>query len=515
MNHLVVLPAVLPALTAAALLLLGRNRPAAARALSLATTAALLAVAAALLWQAAGGTQQVYVLGDWPAPFGIVLVADRLSTLLVALTSLVGFAALTYAVQGWDARGEHFHPLFQLQLMGLNGAFLTGDLFNLFVFFEVMLIASYCLLLHGLGAPRLRAAVHYVSINLAGSAVFLIAVSLLYSVTGTLNMAHLAERVSVLSAADLVLAHAAGLLLLGVFAVKGALFPLYFWLPGAYASASAPVAALFSIMTKVGVYAIVRVFTLVFGDGIETTADLVRPWILPAALATLGLAAIGALAAQRLSGLLSYLTVGSVGSMLIATALGSPAGLSAALYYLVHSTLAIAALFLLADVLARQRGAAADSLRPGPAIPQSTLLGIAFLVAAATVAGLPPFSGFIGKLMILQSAQRTSAVAWVWATVLGASFVSVLACARAGSLLMWTVSTQASAPRAAPARSAEWLPFVVLLACGTLLVAYAAPVQRYTAATAAQVVERDRYIAAVLGAARDRAPRPLPPGGRR
>jgi multicomponent K+:H+ antiporter subunit D len=170
---------------------------------------------------------------------------------------------------------------------------------------------------------------------------------------------------------------------------------------------------------------------------------------------------------------------------------------------------------LLADVLARQRGAAADSLSRGPALPQGTLLGIAFLVAAATIAGMPPFSGFIGKLMILQSAQGTGAVAWIWATVLGASFVSVLACVRAGSLLMWTVSTSAPAPGAAPARVAEWLPFVVLLACGTLLVAYAAPVQRYTAATAAQVVERDRYIAAVLGAARDRAPRPLPPGGRR
>jgi len=193
MNHLVVLPVVLPALTAALLLLLHRAPMSVARAVSLIATAGFLVSAVALVVQVTAQAPLVYALGEWPAPFGIVLVADRLSALMVVLTGLLALAVVLYAMQGWDARGRFFHALFHFQLMGLNGAFLTGDLFNLFVFFEVMLIASYGLMLQGLGPDRLRATFHYVTINLTGSGVFLIAVSLLYGVTGTLNMAHLAE----------------------------------------------------------------------------------------------------------------------------------------------------------------------------------------------------------------------------------------------------------------------------------------------------------------------------------
>src|SRR5690606_2213561 len=233
-----------------------------------------------------------YRLGDWPAPFGIVLVLDRLSALMLVLTAAVALFSLLHAVQGQDRAGPLYHPLFQLQLVGLNGAFLTGDLFNLFVFFEILLIASYCLLVHGSTAPRLRAGVHYVVLNLAGSSLFLIAVGTLYGVTGTLNMADMAQKVALLGAPDAALVRSAALLLLVVFALKAALVPLYFWLPAAYSAASAPVAALFAIMTKVGVYSIVRVYTLIFGSGGGVAAEVATPWLLPLALLTVVLGMI-------------------------------------------------------------------------------------------------------------------------------------------------------------------------------------------------------------------------------
>jgi multicomponent K+:H+ antiporter subunit D len=397
--------------------------------------------------------------------------------------------------------------------MGLNGAFLTGDLFNLFVFFEVLLIASYCLLAHGLGAQRLRAGIHYVAINLTGSAVFLIAVSLLYSVTGTLNMAHLAERVAGVAEADLQIVQAAGLMLIGVFGVKAAAFPLYFWLPAAYSAASAPVAALFSLMTKVGVYSIVRVSALVFGAG--PAADLTQPWLVVIAITTLLLGALGALAAGQMGRMVGYLTLSSVGMMLLAAGLGTPAALSAAIFYLTHSTLVIAALFLLVELVARQRGSVADAIRPGPALVRPGLTGLLFLVGAATVAGLPPSSGFLGKLMVLKSAQELPLAVWVWSAVLVASFVTLIGCARSGILLVWSSSPPATGGEAIPPRSGEWLPLAALLACGALMVAFAAPFKAYADAAAAQIYSPRDYAAAVIGATPDAAPRPLPAGDRR
>jgi multicomponent K+:H+ antiporter subunit D len=510
-NHLVVLPIVLPAITAGLLLLLSGNLKR-VRVLSLASLVVLLAVTIALLTQAASGTYQTYALSDWSAPFGIVMVVDRLSALLVLITAVVGLAALFYATQGWDAKGKYFHVLFHFQLMGINGAFLTGDLFNLFVFFEVLLIASYCLLLHGMGQTRLRAAVHYVTINLAGSAVFLIAVSLLYSVTGTLNMAHLAERVAQAPQEDIALIRSAGLMLLGVFGVKAALFPLYFWLPSAYSSASAPVAALFAVMTKVGVYAILRVSTLIYGGESGAGANLLDAWMLPVALLTLALAAIGALAAKRLSELIAYLTVASVGTMLIAISAGGIEGLSGALFYLMHSTFIVAAMFLLAEILGRGRGTLADTLTAGPHLLQPALLSISFLLGGAILAGLPLSAGFLAKLMILKSVADAPMAVWAWAVVLGSSLLTLMGLARAGSLMIWKTKT----PAVNDAHRAGWgqtIPFVALLACSLSLVVFAAPVKRYADATAQQLFSPEGYRASVLSPDVDRGPRALPVKG--
>lgn len=508
MNHLLVLPIILPALTAALLLLCGR-RPVFSRSISFVSTALLLVVSMLLLKDAATGAFQTYALSDWAAPFGIILVLDRLSGLMVLLTAVVALAALFYAMQGWDTRGRYFHALFQFQLMGINGAFLTGDLFNLFVFFEVLLIASYCLLMYGFGERRLRASVHYVAINLTGSAVFLIAVSLLYSVTGTLNMAHLAEVVAQSPPADIALIRSSGLMLLGVFGIKAALFPVYFWLPAAYSSASAPVAALFAIMTKVGVYSILRFTTLIFAGTSDASADLTTPWLLPLALMTLALATLGALAAKRLLELFAYLTIASVGTILIAVSAGGVAGLSGGLFYLVHSTLIISALFLLAEMIGQARGDAQEQLHSGPELLQSARLGIAFLIGAVIVAGLPLSSGFLAKLMILQSAINSPQMPWVWGTILGASLLTLIGLARAGSMMFWKTSHAASSQAVSPT-GLQWLPVVGLLALSVLMVVYAAPIKRYTDATAQQLKNPSEYITAVIGKTPDRAPRLLP-----
>lgn len=496
--HLVTFPVVVPLATAALLIALPVERLPWQRLLSIAACVVQLAVAAALVAASATGEVRIYALGGWPAPFGIVLVADRLAALMVMITAIVAVAAVVYAAAGWDARGRFFHPLIQFLLVGLNGAFLTGDLFNLFVFFEVLLIASYCLLVHGLGTARLRAGLHYVVINLAASALFLVAVSLLYGVTGTLNIIDLASRVAHAPPSDAPLIASAALLLLVVFGVKAAAFPLYFWLPGAYAAASAPVAALFAIMTKVGVYAIIRVHGQVFGPHAGDVALVAAPWVVPVGLATIVLGVAGALAARSLPGLVAYLTVASAGTALAAAGFFTAGGLSAAIFYTAQSALVISALFLLADLIAAQRGAAADSMQAARPVAQSTLLGTLFVVTGMWVAAVPPFAGFLGKLMILQAvrAEAPDVWGWVWIVVLGTGLGALIGVARAGSAVFWRVLP--AAPENVPTSAFAVAPAVALVAAGALIVAFAAPLKSFTDATAAQLLDRSAYGGADL-----------------
>ena len=332
MTHLAVTPIVIPAVAGMAIVLLAQRNVPRQRVLSGLAIALQFAVALLLLMRSATGEITVYSLGAWAAPFGIVVVVDRLSALMVLLTAVLAAASWLYAVTGPDSRGPNYHALFQFQLMGICGAFLTGDAFNLFVFFEVLLIASYGLLLHGGGRDRIRAGLHYVVFNLVGSALFLIGVGTIYGVTGTLNMADIARKVPGVAPDEVAILASGALVLMVVFAIKAALLPLYFWLPSAYASATAPVAALFAIMTKVGVYAILRFYTLAFGADAGALANLAQPWILPLALLTLLLGAIGALAGRRLGGLVAYLVIASVGTMLTAIGLGTADSLAAAVY---------------------------------------------------------------------------------------------------------------------------------------------------------------------------------------
>jgi multicomponent K+:H+ antiporter subunit D len=516
-SHLPVLPVLLPLFTAVALLLMGDDggqashagpRLRRARLLSLSSTVFVALLAWRLIIEANDGALTVYPLGGWQAPFGIALVIDRLSALMLALTWTIAVPVLWYATGGWDAHGRYFHALFQFQLMGLSGAFITGDLFNLFVFFEVLLIASYVLLVHGQGRERFRSGVHFVVLNLAASALFLVGLALIYGTTGTLNMADLGIRVPQLGPQEATLLKAGAMVLLIVFGIKAAIVPLYLWLPGTYAAASAPVAALFAIMTKVGVYSIIRVHAVILGEGGGHAAFAVEPWLLPMALLSIAVGVLGALSAHSLARLVSYLTIASVGTILAGIGLFTPEAMSASLYYMVHSTLVISALFLLVELIAAQRGDVGDRLQPAAPMAQPVLLGLMLLLGAASVAGLPPLPGFLGKVMILQSASASPAQVWIWTVVLMAGFLTLIGLARAGSILFWNVlSSDASQ---VPAGHSWRLTSATLglMALSLLLAVAASPMKRYTDATARQLTDRASYAEAVLGAMAGATTRP-------
>ena len=497
MPHLVVLPILLPFVTALACVLLGGELRRSHRALGTIATLVTFLLAAILVARTGAGEVLVYRPGAWPAPFGIVLVADRLAAMMLLLTGTVALGALLYAMNGGDSQGRHFHAFFQLQLAGIHGAFLTGDLFNLFVFFEILLIASYCLLVFGGGAARAKAGVHYVVLNLVGSALFLIAIGTLYGITGALNMAHLSVRIAELPMADAAIVRAAGLLLIIVFALKAAAAPFYFWLPGAYSSATASVAALFAIMTKVGVYAIARIATLMFGPEAGAGADLMLPWLLPVAIATCVLGFAGALASAHLRVMLGFLLIASVGTILIGLGMFSWSGIGGALYYMVHSTLTFAALFLIADLIVRQRGVQGDALSTANPVAEPGRLGALFFLGAIAVVGLPPLAGFLGKALILTAIPASGLGTAAWVVILTGSLIALVALTRAGIALFW--NTDAARPAAEAGSGRRLVPAAALVLVLAAIVIASGPLQSFTSAAAEQLLTPQAYVTTVLG----------------
>lgn len=501
MSHWIIAPVVLPAVLAAILTLAMRYHPTLQRVFSIAGVMAVLTVAIGLTLHAASGAIEVYELGNWPAPFGIVLVLDRLSALMVLVTSVLALVVLLYAVgSGWDQRGNNFHALYQFQLMGIFGAFLTGDAFNLFVFFEVLLIASYGLMIHGGGRRRLKAGVQYVIYNLLGSTLFLFALGTLYAVTGTLNMADLAVRAAEIPVGDGALLRVGAVLLLLVFAIKAAVLPLHFWLPETYAEAPAPVAALFAIMTKVGAYAILRMYTLVFGPDLGATADLIDQLLIYAALITLVAGMVGLLGAKRLGRLAAFAAIGSMGTLLIALSGFRPETTAAALYYMIHSTLAGALLFLVVDLVRERRGALGGALVPGPRLAQHGMIAALFFGAAIATAGMPPLSGFVGKLLILDAVRGMDEVWLIWAVILGTSLVAIVGFGQAGSAVFWKLAPVTDDdPEPAPQPALPLVACFLMLSGIVALSVLAGPVMRYIEATAVQLHAPEGYIATVLG----------------
>lgn len=562
MPHLMVVPIVLPLVAAALMLFLGENRRSWKAALGLLSCGVNLGVAVKLVdWVHHGGAPGalgVYLPSNWDVPFGIVLAIDRLSAMLLLLVAVVALAAMLFSLARWHRAGVHFHPLFQIQLMGLNGVFLTADLFNLFVFFEILLAASYGLMLHGSGRERVRAGLHYIAFNLAASLLFLIGVAMLYGVTGTLNLADMAQRLANIPEADRGLLQAGAAILALAFLGKAALWPLNFWLAPAYSAAAAPVAALFALMTKVGVYAVLRLWTLLFpadagGLAAFGMVEPVPPFgsaaLIWGGMATLAFGTLGLLASQRVGRLAAFSVIVSSGTLLAAFGFGQAPLSAAALYYLMSSTLGGAALFLLVELLERARqgadsgplyedaiaegrqapfavaaldvpaGANLDddeSVLIGRALPAAmAFLGMSFIISALMVSGLPPLAGFVAKVSLISAMLMPEAgladapvseAGWVLTALLIVSgLLATIALSRAGIRSFWTTPDRA-APRL---RVIEGLPIAVLLVVCVLMTLRADSVLRYTRAAAEALYNPQAYVESVLSA----LPRPGPTRG--
>jgi multicomponent K+:H+ antiporter subunit D len=494
MTHWIIAPVVLPALVAGLMVIAMRGDLLLQRVASVASIVALNAIAMSMLWAATTHGAEAYFLGNWPAPFGIVLVLDRLSALMVALLSGLALAVVLYAIgSGWDEKGAHFHPLLQFLLMGIAGAFLTGDAFNLFVFFEVLLIASYGLMVHAGGGTRTRAGIQYVAFNLIGSSLFLFALALVYGITGTLNMADLAVKLPNLPEGDHALIRVAAVMLILVFAIKGALVPLQFWLPGTYANAPGVTAAMFAVMTKIGAYAVLRFGTLVFPPELAATGDMLSTLVLPAGLVTLLVGAVGVLGATTLPRLAAFGGIASMGTAFIAISAFTPQTTTAALYYILHSTLATAAMFLVADLVTRRRAHARLDEATGP-IAQSGLIASLYLAAAVAMAGMPPLSGFIGKLLILDAFRDQAPL--VWSLVLLSSFLMILGFARAGSTLFWKPAASEAPPDEHPSEGLAIAATLGLISGLVALTVLAGPVTDWLSGTADELARPTGYIEA-------------------
>ncbi|WP_345798391.1 monovalent cation/H+ antiporter subunit D [Castellaniella sp. MT123] len=530
LQHLPVLPILVPLLTSA-LMLLTRDSQRRLR-VGLGTAAILLQILIALMliratqgigapaWPDGIG---VYRLGNWPAPFGIVLVADRLSALMLGLTAVLGLCAWIYATARWDRAGSHFHPLFQLLLMGLNGAFLAGDLFNLFVFFEILLTASYGLMLHGSGKRRVGAALHYIGVNLIASFLLLIAIALIYGLTGTLNLADLSKQALTLAGADRQLFDSAAAILGVAFLIKAAAWPLNFWLPNTYTEAAAPVAALFTIMTKVGIYALLRIGSLLLPAG--APAAFGGAWMFPAGIATLAFGTLGMLASTQPRRIAAYAVITSSGTLFAALGMPGVTVTGPALYYLLSSVLGLGAFFLLLELTERSQSFGADMLAitqeafegdepeaaslseqvVGTPLPATmAFLGLSFFACSLLIVGLPPLSGFVAKFSLLSAALQTAEQGaptfnvWLLVTAMLTSGVACLmALGRCGVRLFW-VPEQLHVPTL---RINEMAPILILLAACALLTVQAGPVMDYLEDTAHYLDQPARYIQAVLAPA--------------
>jgi multicomponent Na+:H+ antiporter subunit D len=505
-STLITLPVLLPIL-GAALTVVGGRSAALQRVVGIVVLSAVAVLAAVLLVTADTGGPVVAHLGGWAAPVGIALVADRLSALLLLVSTLVTLAVLVYAIDqriadyGRGTASTTFHPMYLMLSAGVSLAYLTGDLFTLFVAFEVMLTASYVLISRRTGATRIRAGMTYVTVSLLSSLLFLTAIAMVYAATGTVNLADLSERVAALPAG---LRTVLALMLLVVFGIKAAVVPLHFWLPDSYPNAPGPVAALFAgLLTKVGFYALLRTQTLLFPHDV--------PWwlLLGLAVATMLVGALGALAQNDLNRLLSFLLVSHIGFMLFGLAVFDPAGVGGAALYAAHHITVLATLFLVSGLITRRTGTVALD-RMGGLLQSAPGLAVLFAIPALTLAGLPPTAGFVAKLALL----RAGVDAGPWPTAVAgvvvlASLLTLVALVRVWVRVFWgepqppipdddpddevVVGTARSAPPMYAATAG-------LVAVSLAIAAFAGPLTAVTGRAGADLLAREPYRVAVLGA---------------
>ncbi len=492
---LLVAPLLLPLLTAATTAILWR-RPRLQRAISLASSVLLLLAAVALLTRTLSHGPLVSHMGAWPAPFGIALVVDTFSAIMLVITGLMAVAVAVYA-SGQDAAARDragFHPLFHGLLLGVTGAFATGDLFNLYVWFEVMLIASFGLLVLDRTREQLAGGLRYVALNLVGTTIFLLAVGLLLGLTGTLNMADLARTVPMVENQGAVAAVA--VLLLIAFGAKAAVFPIFNWLPAAYHTASMPVAAIFAaLLTKVGVYAIIRVFTLIFAYD----TGFFGPIVGVIAMATMVTGVLGAAAHYDVRRILSFHIISQIGYMLVGVALMTPLAIAGSVLYVIHHIVVKANLFLLAGAI-RQAGGSFALARLGGLWVARPLLGLLFLVPALSLAGVPPLSGFWAKLLVIRSSLEAGA--WLLAAVaLTVGLMTLFSMIKIWNEAFWKAAPEPMErrPQATTEVFATFAPIVLLAATTLLIGLWTEPFMALSLAAADGLLDREGYIAAVVG----------------
>jgi len=492
LDHLILVPILLPLLVGAALAPLTQGWRRLKFWLSYASVLGMLATSLALIQLTDGGHWKdgmgVYLAANWSAPFGIALLADRLSSLMLLLCALLALAALHFTQMRWGRIGVHFHTLFQFLLMGINGAFLTHDLFNLFVFFEVMLAASYGLVLHGYNAERIRASMQYIAINLAAALLFLLGTALIYATTGTLNMADLAARVPQLQGDDLSLFKIGASVLALAFLTKGAMWPLGFWLPTTYAAASPPVAVMLVLMTKVGAYIVLRMSLLIFSDSAGGAAGFGQEALLYGGMATIVFGAAGMLSTDSAGRMAGYGAIISSGTLLAVIGYGQASLVTAGLYYLIGSTIAVAAFLLLIELIDRIRTPRSAMLAltmevyavedtpvepVGRGVPAAmAFLSLAFAACALMIAGLPPLSGFVAKFGMFHAllnpidGSAVPTAGWTLMTLIILSgLIAVISMMRFGVRTFWA-SGAIEAPKL---HRSEVAPVLFLLGLSVLM----------------------------------------------
>ncbi len=490
------MPVIIP-LLGAALSLLGWRSRRIQRGLGVLTSVTLLVVSVLLLARVSRDGIQVTALGSWPAPFGIVLVADLFSAIMVCVASVTATAVVFYSLVSIDRRREAFgyYPLFSLLLMGVCGAFLTGDIFNLYVWFEVMLISSFVLLALGGEKPQFDSAIKYVTLNLISSAIFLAAIGMTYGLTGTLNMADLALKLPLAPQQGTVTAIA--MLYLVAFGIKAAVFPLFFWLPASYHTPPVAVSAVFAgLLTKVGVYALIRVFTLLFIHDPAITHTVLM-WIAGLTMLT---GVLGAVAQNDFRRILSFHIISQIGYMIMGLGLYTRAALAASIFYIVHHIIVKTNLFLVSGVAKRLTGSY-ELKKMGGLYASYPWLAVLFMIPAMSLAGMPPLSGFFAKLGIISAGLAEEQYLLVAAAIV-AGLLTLFSMTKIWGEAFWKpLPSDVEAPGAADlvaARRMMW-PIAVLAAITVSLGFGAGWLYDLSTRAASQLIDRSEYIRAVLG----------------
>ncbi len=492
-TNLPVLPVLIPMITGI-ILLLYRSYGPLQRGFSLLSSISMLFVSLALFYLTCTRGILVFCAGGWDAPFGVTFVLDRLACIMVLTSSILSFTGTLFSLETIDSEKEThgFYALWQFLIMGINGTFVTGDMFNLFVFFEIMLIASYTILVIGSSRAQLRETFKYLAINVVSAVIFLIALGCLYAVAGTLNMADLAQKLRMLPDENGMIALIA-LLLFVAFGVKGAIFPFYVWLPQVHTVAAASVSSIFSgLLIKVGVYALLRVFTLIFVGDVAFT----HTFIAVVAVCTMVLGVFGAVSQMNYKRILAYHSISQVGYMIAGLGLFTPASIAGAIYFIVHHAIVKSCLFLTAGVAEKITGTK-ELQKMGGLMAQAPLLSWLFFIAALSLAGVPPLSGFFGKLTLIKAAAAIPSYFMI-AFAMAVGVLTLFSMIKIFLYAYWHQAPQVYVPEEGFRCFYALIPCIILVLLTVLMGIFAQPILSLCDDAAAQLINPEEYISTVM-----------------